>query len=516
MGKFANKTYELKNYRIILPKKFDDTNLKDITAEDIITCEEPVYGILRKPYLSRMQRRMGGTYKDEWAELGLIKYGNDYKDYRNVIVNTKKDLEDMIKDAEKHKDVNTSTNIPSKKPVNKERCAAMRRNHSVRKRYARMPEIIRSQLDKEFPNLIEMTDLEETKKFHSRIASLLHNYKIFVEATCTTNDFIPIDYDKELHNKERRMKHIRDRYNKLPIVLKKQIFSKFPNIFELSTVEETKPIHTEMNTRLRLYNIKKYREERGITEKQLKAEQCAKRRQKRLIKRYQNLPKPIKEKIIKEYPNLLEISEKNEVWNIHQRLNKLVYEYEFCQTHNADEYIPADVAAGKRRNNCILNAYKTLSLPIRKQILEEYPNALAATDRKDTTPIRRRMTELSRNYDYCKLNGIVDVDFSDTKYVNNIKCRKKKMMKKFDSLPSLIQMQIVSEFPNILKVYKVEDMALIHLRIKHLLYLESKKKSINFLKHIKTDYSSTLAISTNDNHITTTKSLGQLKKVVNA
>lgn len=176
MGRFANKTYDLKDYRMILPKQFDDIDLKNITAIDIVTCTEPVYGILRKPYESRKKKGFSEqNYAQEWEELGLVKGGIGYKDYRNKITNTLDDIEDMLKDATKHKDVNTYSVVAQK--TEKIYDANKNRQYKFKKRYDNLPTILQVQIKKEFPYMLSIKDKDKIREISKRISELLRWYR---------------------------------------------------------------------------------------------------------------------------------------------------------------------------------------------------------------------------------------------------------------------------------------------------------------------------------------------------
>ena len=172
MGRFASKTYDLKDYRMILPKCFDDIDIKNITAVDIVTCDEPVYGILRNPYVSRKKQNV--DYPDDWKALGLVEGGTDYKDYRKRITNTLDDVTNMLKDATKHKEVNTYNRIPneSKHSTSLENT----RKYRIRKKYGDMPPVVQFQIKEEFPNMFRITKKEKTKEIHKRMNQLFKLY----------------------------------------------------------------------------------------------------------------------------------------------------------------------------------------------------------------------------------------------------------------------------------------------------------------------------------------------------
>jgi len=186
MGRFANKTYDLKKYRMILPKCFDDTELSDISASDILLCEEPVFGILREEYKTIKERHYTHpNYPDDWQALGMIKGGTGYKDYRGKVTNTIDDVSDMIKDATKHKDVNHYVGIENGKPRNRktEEYRRYNRNYLLKKRYALMPPAVQTQIKLEYPGILKITDKDKVTEIKRRMNRLNRWYSnTFVEA----------------------------------------------------------------------------------------------------------------------------------------------------------------------------------------------------------------------------------------------------------------------------------------------------------------------------------------------
>jgi hypothetical protein len=180
MGKFGNRTYSLKDYRMILPKCFDDKDIKDITPTDIVTCTEPVYGILRKPYLTRKQRGYNGNnYPEDWQAMGMVEGGTGYKDYRVKVVNTLEDINDMLKDATKHKEVNNYTYVPIYKPRNfrTDEYRRKNRNHKMRWRYKQLPPILQLQIKQEYPYMMKTTDKDKVHEIKMRMNELKRWYE---------------------------------------------------------------------------------------------------------------------------------------------------------------------------------------------------------------------------------------------------------------------------------------------------------------------------------------------------
>lgn len=327
MGKFGNRTYNLKDYRMILPRCFDEIPLEQITVKDILDCDEPVYGILREPYQTRKQRRMGlRTYKDEWAVLGYIKGGIGYKDYRNTIVNSEQDIEDMLKDATKHKEVNCLGKIkyPSK-PIPKDVMALRKRRNTMKRRYARMPKVIQQQIKREYPKMFDCSDPVVTRKIHDRITVLIFQYKKYVEATGSANEIAPYKTSHTLE--ERRKFSMKKRYESLPKEIQKIITSRHPNILEVSDIENTTTIHKELNKLMRDYKHQQYLEENGLTEEDLKNRAKEKKNFEYFNKRYNGLPESVRLQITTEYPNLLEIDNYEETVVVRERMNALVKAY---------------------------------------------------------------------------------------------------------------------------------------------------------------------------------------------
>ncbi len=187
MGRFANRTYDLKKYKMILPKCFDDTNIEDITALDIVTCDEPVYGILREPYQSRRKKGYRNEkqgcrneiYTNQWKELGMVKGGSGYKDYRARITNTLNDVADMLKDATKHKEVNTFTKVAYKHHSN----PAYERTYRIKKKYEVMPPIVQFQIKQEYPHMFRVSNKGKTREIHNRMNQLLKIYNDYITIT---------------------------------------------------------------------------------------------------------------------------------------------------------------------------------------------------------------------------------------------------------------------------------------------------------------------------------------------
>lgn len=175
MGKHANKTYNLKDYRMILPKCFNDIDIKNITIEDILNCDEPVYGILINDYKTRKQLGYSGeNYPPEWQKLGLIAGGYGYRDYRDTIVNTKEDIANMIKTATKHKEVNKLAKI---RRIKKQPSAKRKRINRIRRAYEELPPILQTQIKQEYPHIMKISAKEKTREIHNRMISLSYWYR---------------------------------------------------------------------------------------------------------------------------------------------------------------------------------------------------------------------------------------------------------------------------------------------------------------------------------------------------
>ena len=177
MGRHGNKMYNLNNYKMILPKCYD--NKEHITAIDIVICPEPVYGILKTPYESRKKRGYRlNDYPDDWKQVGMVPGGIGYKDYKNNIINTLDDITNMIKDAIKYKNVNTKTVIPKKLDYhqdNEERNKTARKLR-IKQRYDRLPTMLKYQIKDEYPNILKVSAKEDTFEIHQRICVLLKWY----------------------------------------------------------------------------------------------------------------------------------------------------------------------------------------------------------------------------------------------------------------------------------------------------------------------------------------------------
>lgn len=179
MGRFANKTYRLKDYRMILPECFDNVKLEDIKVEDVLLCEEPVYGILKTPYYSMAKRGKypHDIYPKDWKALGLKPGGNGYKDYRkNKVKNTIEDIETMIKEATKYKTVNNYQQSNIKKPRKKKSNAKYRRQYRIKKKYNELPAILQTQIKLEYPNIMMISARDKTWEVHQRMRVLLNWY----------------------------------------------------------------------------------------------------------------------------------------------------------------------------------------------------------------------------------------------------------------------------------------------------------------------------------------------------
>lgn len=180
LGRFGNKTYDLNDYKMILPKCFDDIDLNNIKAEDILLCKEPVYGILKIPYSTRKKLKYKyNTYPSNWRDLGMVEYGtSQYKDYRNNTINTLEDVKEMIKDATKHKDVNGREYFKSykRKPEPKEQRNTRIRKNRIRQRYNKLPVMLQLQIKEEYPNIFKVSNRENTFEIQHRIGILLRWY----------------------------------------------------------------------------------------------------------------------------------------------------------------------------------------------------------------------------------------------------------------------------------------------------------------------------------------------------
>ena len=188
MGQHGNRTYNLKDYRIILPKCLDDRDIESITPEEIIKCSEPVYGILRTPYLTRKQRGYKEKdYPEDWQAMGMVENGVGYKDYRDKVINTLDDVSDMLKDATKYKEVNNYVRAP--KRVTKRNCKTdeyrrYNRNHKMKWRFNQLPDILQLQIKAEYPNIMETTSKDKVHEIKMRMWELRRWYeknKEFIE-----------------------------------------------------------------------------------------------------------------------------------------------------------------------------------------------------------------------------------------------------------------------------------------------------------------------------------------------
>ena len=175
MGRFGDKVYDLKKYKMILPECLEEKELKDITVEDILCCPEPVYGILKTPYVPMVKR--GGckyNFPNDWQELGLKHYGVGYKNYRDRITNTYSDVEEMIKDATRYSEANTNVQPKRRRKYKNQ---AQRRNYKLRKAYKELPPILQTQIRQEFPQIMKISAKEKTREIHGRMMSLRYWYK---------------------------------------------------------------------------------------------------------------------------------------------------------------------------------------------------------------------------------------------------------------------------------------------------------------------------------------------------
>jgi len=178
MGRFGNRMHDLKKYRMILPKCLENKEIEDITLEDILCCNEPVYGILREPYESRKKRKCGrGIYPQDWKKFGICNYGAGYKDYRkNYNGNTPEDVMNMLKDATRYSEVNQLTRLNYKRHRNMEKENERARIKRLKNRYENLPSIVRFQIKQEFPNILRVSDVRDTLFIHVRISTLLKKY----------------------------------------------------------------------------------------------------------------------------------------------------------------------------------------------------------------------------------------------------------------------------------------------------------------------------------------------------
>lgn len=170
MGKFGNKTYKLSDYRMVIPKCLDDKfeNIKDITINDIINCEEPVYGIIRNP----ITKAKVPNWRDEYAKLGCVKGGCGYKDYRKNIINTQQDLLNMLDDAIRYKDANVKCQS-SNKFYNLEKDMIRHHRYRLRNRVENLSPTVRAVIKTEYPRCTTK-DLskEKRREIYNRIAYL--------------------------------------------------------------------------------------------------------------------------------------------------------------------------------------------------------------------------------------------------------------------------------------------------------------------------------------------------------
>ncbi len=184
MGRFGNKTYDLKDYRMILPEQFDDVDIKDITLEDIMCSDKPVYGILRKNYQAKPNfcKRQDDILEERKA-IGIKPYGNGYKDYRDRIENTVEDVMDMLKDATKSKDVNICVPRQYPKKPRSPEAKARRRKQLLKERYDSLPPFVQVQIKQEYPNLFLISSIEKTSEIRRRMTKLLNWYNKNIEIT---------------------------------------------------------------------------------------------------------------------------------------------------------------------------------------------------------------------------------------------------------------------------------------------------------------------------------------------
>lgn len=175
-------------------------------------------------------------YAEEWAEVGLCKGGVGYKNYHNNIVNTPKDIETMIKDAKKHSEVNTPYHRISKFKNN------TKRRYTMKRRFNALPITIQRQLKLEFPQVLQTIDVEARKPIFKRMHELEVSYAEYASK-------INIEYKSPYarSNERNRIKTLHNRYNSLPQDIKEAITLKFPNLLEVSAVEDTTAIHKELN-----------------------------------------------------------------------------------------------------------------------------------------------------------------------------------------------------------------------------------------------------------------------------
>lgn len=182
MGRFANKYYNLNDYRMILPKCFDNRKIDDIKLEEILLCEEPVYGILREEYQIPKRTKSRFKFPREWYKFGLVPNYLEYKDYqKDNVTNTIDDVMNMLNDAKKHKEVNKKYFDIHRKAIKKASVKkpepAYKRKWRVKKAYDNLPAILQTQIKQEYPNMFRVSNTENTREIHCRIKQLSQWYR---------------------------------------------------------------------------------------------------------------------------------------------------------------------------------------------------------------------------------------------------------------------------------------------------------------------------------------------------
>lgn len=393
LGRFGNRTYNLKDYRMILPACFDDIPLEKITVEDILNCDEPVYGILRKTYISKNQRnRNGNKDVDEWEQL---MNNINYKDYRANFQNTKQTVFDMLKDAKKHKEVNNYHPIQQKKVYTKEYNRRRSRKWNLKKRYSKLPEEIKKQIRAEYPNLWMTSDKEKIHEIHKRIQSLILDYK-------KNNDYQPQTTRTPEEKLLRRNKALYQKYNSLPAEVQKQISTEYPILLENCIIEETWPIRGKITRLLHEYNERMCCESQGISYEEFcreqKEQELAAQRNSYLQKRYFSLPESIQQKIKEEYPNILEVCDKKDTREITRRIIILLNEYNRLLETNGRCTTARQHQKEKERQQRLINKYTNLPEALRIQLALKYPNIMEVKTTNDTKPVYKEISRLIKSY----------------------------------------------------------------------------------------------------------------------
>ena len=84
----------------------------------------------------------------------------------------------MIKDATYYSEVNNYTRIERKTPVQtkSEAYRAANRNYKLKQKYRDLPDLIKVQIKKEYPNVLNISTKNETTKVRRRMTDLLRWY----------------------------------------------------------------------------------------------------------------------------------------------------------------------------------------------------------------------------------------------------------------------------------------------------------------------------------------------------